>query len=149
MVISSFKVSITRLLSNVNRQMKSGPTRGGAGGKWPRGPWCLGGPWIQMALRSERPFEVACEQLDFGRKIRWNFGEDLFLFEDHLISDRKTVKLSEKKFFLEITSFFGPNYSLFSIYFGLYKTALPSHLSCPRAHVRLSAPLNETKGYKT
>ena len=32
MVISSFKKSITRLLSNVNRQMKSGPTRGGAGG---------------------------------------------------------------------------------------------------------------------
>ena len=38
MVISSFKESITRLLSNVNRQMKIWPTRGGAGGTMTPGP---------------------------------------------------------------------------------------------------------------
>ena len=95
--------------------------------------------------------------------------ENTIFFEDHLISDRKTVDILEKTFFfffllfsdrktveisgktfffffLEITSFFEPNYSIFSVYFGLYKTTLPSHLSCPRAHVWLSAPLNEIKG---
>ena len=43
MVISSFKESITRLLSNVNLQIKSGPTRkggGGAGGE--NDPWAHG-----------------------------------------------------------------------------------------------------------
>ena len=103
-----------------------------------------------MTLKSERPIEVACEQLDlfwrpldFGRKYRRNFGEDVFLFffGDHLISARKIVEISEKTFFFEIKSFFGPKSSIFSVDFGVSKTTIPSHLSCPRAHVMLSAPL--------
>ena len=50
----------------------------------------------------------------------------------------KTVKISVKIFFfLEITSFFGPNCSLFSVNFCLHKTGNPSYLSWPRAHVWL------------
>ena len=122
-------------------QYIQGLREGGAGGIMTSGPMEFSGP-IQMTLRSERPIEVACEQLDFGWKNRWNFGEDLF-FWDHLILPRKTVEISEKTFFLfEITSFFGPNSSIFSVYFGLYKATIPSHLSWPRAHVWLSAPLS-------
>ena len=61
---------------------------------------------------------------NFDRNNRQNFGEDLFLF------------------FLEITSFFGPDCSIFSVYFGLHNTGSPSFLSWPRADVWLSAPLS-------
>ena len=47
----------------------------------------------------------------------------------------------EDLFYLEITSFFGPNCSIFSIYFGLHKTGIPSYLSSPRAHFWSPAPL--------
>ena len=75
-----------------------------------------------------------------------------------MISAGKTVEISVKIFFLEITSYLGPTSSIFSVCFGLHKTGGPSNLrgpitsylnsrgahpclSCPRAHVRLSAPL--------
>ena len=84
---------------------------------------------IQMTLRSERPiskshvksFISIGDHLISTGKNRWNFEEDLFFFE--------------------ITSCFGPNSSIFSVYFGLHKITIPSHLSWPRAHVQLSAPL--------
>ena len=44
-------------------------------------------------------------------------------------------------FFLEITSFFAPNCSIFSVYFGLHKTGIPWNLSSPRAHFWSLAPL--------
>ena len=93
-----------------------------------------------------RPF-FFWRSLDFGQKNRWNFGEDLF-FLFTFFGQKNRWNFGEDLFFcfLEITSFFEPNYSIFSVYFGLYKTTLPSHLSCPRAHVWLSAPLNEIKG---
>ena len=47
-----------------------------------------------------------------------------------------------KTFFLEITSFFGPNYSIFSVYIGLHKPGNPSCLSLPRAHFWSPAALN-------
>ena len=48
--------------------------------------------------------------------------EDLF-FGDHQISTEKTDKILVKTFFFrEITSFFGSNYSIFSVYFGLHTT---------------------------
>ena len=37
-----------------------------------------------------------------------------------------------RSFFLQIASFFGPNYSIFSVYVGLHKTGNPSYLSWPR-----------------
>ena len=52
-----------------------------------------------MTLRSERPIEVACKEvyffrrsLDFGRKNRWIFGEDLF-FGDRLIFQQHFLRL--------------------------------------------------------
>ena len=62
-----------------------------------------------------------------------------FFFEDHLISTGKTVKILVKTFFVCFLfffwkAFFGPNYSIFPIYFGLYKTGNPSYLSWPLAH---------------
>ena len=62
---------------------------------------------------------------------------------DHLILAGKTVSVSVKTFFFffEITSFFGPNCTIFSVYFGPHKIGNPAYLSWPRAHVRLSAPL--------
>ena len=80
------------------------------------------------------------EPMDFGRPMGFmkavGFSEmtlrnqhvkpeDLF-FEDHLISTGKTVRISVKTFFfsLEITSVFGPNYSIFSVYFGLHETEI-------------------------
>ena len=65
----------------------------------------------------------------------------LFLLEITWFRAEKPLKFRRRPFFLVITSFFGPNSSIFSVYFGLYKTTIPSHLSWPRAHVRLSAPL--------
>ena len=68
----------------------------------------------------------------------------IFYFEDHLISAGKTVEISVKTFFfLEVI--FGPNCSIFSVYFGLHKTGIPSYFSWPRAHVWLSAPLFDTE----
>ena len=70
--------------------------------------------------------------------------EDLFLFfffGVHLTSTGKTVRTSAKTFFLEITSYFGQNCGIFFACFGVHKTGIPSYLSWPRAHVRLSAPL--------
>ena len=68
--------------------------------------------------------------------------EDLFFFGDHLVSTGKTVGISVNTFFLEITSVFGPNYSIFSVNFGLHKTGNSSYLSWPRAHFWSPAALN-------
>ena len=138
----------------------------GAGETMTPGPMVFRGPMNPNDIEKWKAHRSPCDQLDFGRKNRWNFGKDFFIFvfwrspdidrnnlwnfgEDlfflfghHLISDGKTVEISGMTFFFfEITSFFGPNNSIFTAYFGLYKTTIPSHLSCPRAHVRLSAPL--------
>ena len=67
--------------------------------------------------------------------------EDLFFFGDHLFLTEKTLKISVKTFFLEITSLFGQNCGIFSVRFGLHKTGNPSYLSWPLAHVRLPAAL--------
>ena len=53
-----------------------------------------------------------------------------FFFGDHLISAGKTVEIPVKTFFLlKITSYLGPNSSIFSVCFGHHKTGGPSHHS--------------------
>ena len=73
--------------------------------------------------------------------------EDLF-FWDHLILTGKTISILEKTFFfLEITPFFGPRYSIFFVYFGLHRTGIPSYLSPPRGHFWSPAPLTGSFPY--
>ena len=65
-----------------------GLREGGAGGTMTPGAHELERGPIQMTLRSEKPIEVACEQLYFFWRLL-DFG-------------RKTVAISEKTFFLDI-----------------------------------------------
>ena len=127
----------------LGRQSGTGPTRGGGG----RGDNDLGAHELE---RGGHPNDIkkwkahrsrmwtACFRLEKPLKFRWR---PPFFFWRSLDIARKNRWYLEDLFFFEITSFFGPNSSIFSVYFGLYKATIPSHLSWPRAHVQLSAPL--------
>ena len=70
------------------------PPRGGRGWQWPRGPWSLGGPLASgrpLALVTVKNFLIIFwRSPNFGRKNRWNFGEDLvfFIWRSHHNSDQ-------------------------------------------------------------
>ena len=103
--------------------------RGGAGGTMTLGPMDFRGP---MGFRKAVGFNGPIEMTLRNQHVK---PEGLFfLFGDHLISTGQTVRISVKTFFFQITSFFGPNCSIFSVYFGVHKTGNPSYLSWPRAH---------------
>ena len=110
--------------------MYSGPPRGGgAGGTMTLGPMDFRGPWA-----SGRPLASTGQSKWHWEISTWSRKVFFFLFGDHLISTGQTVRISVKTFFFQITSFFGPNCSIFSVYFGVHKTGNPSYLSWPRAH---------------
>ena len=109
-------------------------------------------------VQPEDLFLFGNHQISTGKNGR--ISVKTFFFGDHLIATGKTVRILVKIFFLEITkfrpekplefpsrpfcfcffcfleitSFFRPNYSIFSVYFRLHKTGNPSYLSWPRAH---------------
>ena len=79
-----------------------------------------------------------------GFKVR--ISVKIFFFGNHLISTGKIVTISvETSFFFDIISFFEPNYSIFSVYFGLHKTGNLSCLSWLRAHFWSPAALPDGK----
>ena len=97
-----------------------------------------------MTLRSKRPIKISCE----GRKIVKILVKTFFFLEITWFLPEKSVEIPVKTLFfcfffcfflLEITSVFGSNSSIFSVYFGLHTTRIPSCWSWPRAQVRLSA----------
>ena len=123
----------------------AGPPRGGQGGQWHRGPWSLGSPWAREEVH---PNDI--EKWKTHRNLMWRLEKSLkfrrrlfFFFEITWFLPEKPLKFRWKPFFflLEITSVFRSNSSIFSVYFGLHITRIPSCWSWPRAHVWLSAPL--------
>ena len=70
----------------------------------------------------------------------WSLKTFFFLRSPNF-DQKNRSNFREDHFFFEITSFFGPNYSIFSVYFLLHKIGNPSYLSWPRAHVWSLAPL--------
>ena len=80
---------------------------GGRGVQWPRDPWTLGGPWggpwasvrpLASAGPTKGPWarEGPIKMTLRNQHVR---SEDLFFFGDHLISTKKTVRISVKNFF--------------------------------------------------
>ena len=131
-----FKIATQRHSTlNALDALRPGPPRGGGQGMtMTSGPMDFRGP---MGSRGAHHGAVGFRGPSrglmglWGGPLKWHWEISMWSPKaffggrgDHLNSTRKTVRISVKTFFffLEITSYLGPNCCIFSVCFGLHKT---------------------------